>query len=92
MNLAHGVGRVYELPVPLHYYLAGSAIAVAGSLIVSTVTLRAASPRAGSRILLGAGATGLLAKVLRIVTFVGIVYALISAVVGFDSTFGFAAI
>jgi len=37
--LAHGIGEVYSLPVPIHYYLLGSAIAVAISFFLFALFL-----------------------------------------------------
>lgn len=38
---AHGIGEVYALPVPLSYYLAGAAVAVASSLVFVSILMRA---------------------------------------------------
>jgi hypothetical protein len=91
VNLAHGVGRMYQLPVPLEYYLGGSALAVLGSLVVVARTRQARSSR-GPRMLLGTAATLRLARVLRVVVQAGFLFAFISAAVGFDATFSFAAL
>jgi hypothetical protein len=41
---AHAIGEAFTLPVPLWLYLAGAAIAVAASFVVSVVALRPAGP------------------------------------------------
>jgi len=41
---AHAIGGTFQLPVPLWLYLAGAAIAVAASFIVTIVVARRASP------------------------------------------------
>ncbi len=38
--LAHGIGGTYQLPVPLWLYLAGAAIAVAASFVVTSIVAR----------------------------------------------------
>jgi len=40
---AHALGSVYQLPIPLWMYLAGAAIAVAASFVVSAVVVRVSS-------------------------------------------------
>src|SRR5918992_3147415 len=39
---AHALGQTFQLPVPLWLYLAGAAIAVAASFVVTAVVARAA--------------------------------------------------
>lgn len=91
VNLAHGVGRMYELPVPLEYYLGGSALAVLGSLVLVARTRQ--TPSSGApRMVLGPAATLRLARVVRVVSQAGFLFAFISAAVGFDANFSFAAL
>jgi hypothetical protein len=42
--LGHALGQVFTLPVPLGLYLAGAALAVAASFVVSVVVVRPAGP------------------------------------------------
>jgi hypothetical protein len=42
--LGHAIGQVFTLPVPLWLYLAGAALAVAASFVISALTLRPAGP------------------------------------------------
>jgi hypothetical protein len=42
--LGHAIGQVFTLPVPLVLYLAGAAVAVAASFVVSVVLVRPAGP------------------------------------------------
>ncbi len=44
MAQAHGIGQVYALPVPLHYYLAGAGAAVALSFFILAIFLKKAAP------------------------------------------------
>lgn len=44
--LAHGVGRVYESPIPVSYYLVGAALTVAASFLIRAL---ARSPETASR-------------------------------------------
>ncbi|MGH2748275.1 MAG: hypothetical protein ACRDKB_10165, partial [Actinomycetota bacterium] len=75
MILAHGVGRVYELPLPLSLYLGG-----AGATVLVSFLIRALAPGerplARPRRLLGAGGARILARVLRIGGAVALVLAL----------------
>jgi hypothetical protein len=41
---AHAIGQAFTLPVPLALYLAGAALAVAASFVISVVALRPAGP------------------------------------------------
>ncbi len=40
----HAIGEVFTLPVPLWLYLAGAALAVAASFVISALTIRPAGP------------------------------------------------
>lgn len=44
MELAHGVGRIYQSPIPISYYLTGAALTVLASFFI-----RAAARKEGSR-------------------------------------------
>jgi len=72
---AHAIGGTFQLPVPLGLYLAGAAIAVAASFVVTAVVAR--SPRTGPAYDLGvlpvtlAGVARLLLRVLGMVWWYG---------------------
>lgn len=82
---------MYELPVPLSYYLSGSAIAVVGSLVV-TGRLKEVPERREPAAILGRGWASGLSMGLRLVTGLGFVIALATAAMGFTSIFAFAAL
>jgi hypothetical protein len=42
--LGHAIGEVFTLPVPLTLYLAGAAVAVAASFVISVLAIRPAGP------------------------------------------------
>lgn len=42
--LGHAIGEVFTLPVPLWLYLAGAALAVAASFVISALTIKPAGP------------------------------------------------
>ncbi len=69
--LAHGVGRVYKLPVPLYLYLLGSAATVAASFLI-----RAYAPEtlalARRRRLVGPAGVGTVDSTLRFVGLLGL--------------------
>ncbi|MGQ0679794.1 MAG: hypothetical protein ACT4OM_09105 [Actinomycetota bacterium] len=90
--LAHGVGRIYELPVPLPYYLAGSAVAVAGSFLAVTMLGQRPHRKRPPFRLAGAGATARLAKLVRLLTWTGFLLALVSGVVGGTLGFSFSSV
>lgn len=89
--LAHGVGRMYQAPVPLSYYLGGSVLAVLASVIV-TSRLREKAPDWVPGRLLGPAIAARFATALRALIGVGFLFAFISSAVGFNTAFGFAAI
>jgi hypothetical protein len=45
--LGHAIGGTFQLPVPLWLYLAGAAVAVAASFVVTAALRRRSAPRAG---------------------------------------------
>ncbi|HEX2049738.1 MAG TPA: hypothetical protein VHJ34_03795 [Actinomycetota bacterium] len=77
MTLAHGVGRVYDLPVPLSLYVAASAATVLLSFVV-----RSASPlergARGERRVAGPRVAGAVRGVLRVAGVLGLVVALVA--------------
>lgn len=91
--LAHGVGRIYQLPVPLSYYLSGSALAVVASfLAVGALGRKDRTAPAPPRRLLGPAAVAVLARVLRILIWVGFALAFVTGVTDNATGFTFAAI
>jgi hypothetical protein len=44
VTLGHAIGEVFTLPVPLTLYLAGAALAVAASFVISVLAIRPAGP------------------------------------------------
>jgi hypothetical protein len=76
--LAHGVGRVYQLPVPLYLYLLGSAATVLASFFIRILSPEAKELRPPHRIA-GRSGADVLAVSLRVV---GLVSVVVSAVFG----------
>ena len=71
MELAHGVGRVYELPVPLYLYLFGAAATVAASFVIAIGAsgLREMTERQIG----GTGAATTIASILKVLGLVALV-------------------
>lgn len=71
IQLAHGVGRVYELPVPLYLYLFGAAATVAASFVIAIGAsgLRTITDRR----LGGSGASEVLGTILKVIGLVTLV-------------------
>lgn len=89
--LAHGVGRVYESPLPLWLYLSGAAATVAASFLLRALVRDSGSARPVKRI---AGATFALVAT-RLLTFAGVLFLLLtlaSGVFGGDEGFGLASL
>lgn len=77
IEVAHGVGRVYEAPLPTYLYGVGAAITVAASFVIRVLAgdeLRERRPRRLS----GAGAARAVAVALRVAGFAGLFLALLS--------------
>ena len=89
--LAHGVGRIYELPIPLEYYLTGAALAVIASFLVTGFLSRRSSERS-PRMLAGERPAALLARVVRFAIWAGFLLALVTGATDNATGFGFAAI
>jgi hypothetical protein len=89
--LAHGVGRIYELPVPLEYYLTGAAVAVIASFLVTGFLSRRSSDRSPRRIA-GERPATVLGRVVRFGAWAGFLLALVTGVTDNATGFGFAAI
>jgi hypothetical protein len=89
--LAHGVGRVYESPLPLWLYLSGAAATVAASFLLRALVRDIGSARPAKRI---AGDTFALVAS-RLLTFIGVLFLLLtvaSGVFGGDEGLGLAAL
>jgi hypothetical protein len=80
IELAHGVGRVYESPIPTWAYALGAAATVAASFIVRALAPDVREPKPEKR-LLGPGAARGIIIVLRVIGLVGLALALVSGVV-----------
>lgn len=81
VTIAHGVGRVYESPIPISYYLVGAALTVAASFLIRALARRSGSsdsgrlvagPRAAGALL--AGVRGYLLTVFGLVIVFSVVY------------------
>lgn len=89
--LAHGVGRIYQSPVPLYYYLTGSALAVLASfLLVRVLGHRPGKPR--PRLLLGPRAARRGAWIIRVMIWAGFALALVTGATDNATGFNFASI
>ena len=77
--LAHGVGTVYELPLPLPLYLGGAATAVLGSFLVQAFGSRSAKGKPPRRIARRAAANALVETVRAI----GLVMSLLTLIFAF---------
>jgi len=78
--LAHGVGQVFESPIPLYLYLIGAAATVVVSFAVRTVVVAAPSPT-HDRAVGGPGWGRAVGAVLRVVGLFGLVVIIASGVV-----------
>ena len=89
--LAHGVGRVYQSPIPLWLYLSGAAATVAASFLLRALVRDTGSARPARRI---AGNTFAVVAS-RLLTFIGVFFLLLtlaSGVFGGDEGFGLASL
>jgi len=89
--LAHGVGRVFQSPLPLWLYLSGAAATVAASFLLRALVRDTGSARPAKRI---AGETFALV-VARLLSFAGMFFFLLtlaSGVFGGDEGFGLASL
>lgn len=89
--LAHGVGRVYQSPIPLWLYLFGAAATVAASFLLRALVRDTGSARPVRRI---AGNTFAVVAS-RLLTFLGVFFLLltvVSGVFGGDESFGLASL
>jgi hypothetical protein len=78
--LAHGVGRVYELPIPLALYLAAAATTVLVSFFIRAFAADAPGSSA-PRLVVGPAAARVVAAALRVAGIIGLGLALVSGVV-----------
>jgi hypothetical protein len=84
--LAHGVGAVYELPLPLELYLGGAAAVVMLSFFVQAFSRRAEG-RGGERPVLGPAAASTVITFLRAVAFVLLILTVVFAILEGGSGF-----
>ena len=77
MLFAHGVGQVYELPIPLWAYLLGAAATVAASFFIRALA-KHETPRRAERRLTGPEAARAAITVLRVLGLIGLLFALLS--------------
>ena len=77
--LAHGVGRVYESPLPLSLYLVGAAATVAVSFLIRGLTRDRALPP--PRRIVGPGGTRAIVAVLGAIALVTLVLTIVSGIV-----------
>jgi hypothetical protein len=91
LQLAHGVGRIYDLPVPLEYYLTGSALTVLASFLATAVLARRSEARTPRRVL-GARGARAIASVVRVATWAGYALALVTGVAESATGFAFSSI
>jgi hypothetical protein len=87
--LAHGVGQVYELPIPLWLYL----LAAAGTVLVSFLIRAFASKGEASpdeKQIAGPGVAGVIIKVLRVVALVFLILTVVAGAVVREAGFVFA--
>lgn len=86
IDLAHGVGRVYESPIPLWLYTVGAAGTVAASFVVRAVApdVRAERPE---RRLLGPGVARAIVLTLRVLGLFGLTLTLASGLIAASEGF-----
>jgi hypothetical protein len=85
MVLAHGVGAVYELPVPLELYLGAAAAVVVLSFFVQVFSGR--DQRVRERSILGPDAATTLVTILRTLAFLGLILTVVFAILEGGSGF-----
>lgn len=80
MILAHGVGEVYELPIPLYLYLGAAAATVAASFLIRAFS-SSTKPLPEERPIAGAGVAGRVIFVLRVVALLLLTLTIVSGLV-----------
>jgi hypothetical protein len=85
MVLAHGVGAVYESPLPLELYLGGAAAAVVLSFFVTALGGR--KEKGPERVLLGPAVASAVVMLLRAVAFSGLIVTIVFAILEGGSGF-----
>ena len=79
IELAHGVGRVYESPLPTYLYGLGAAATVAASFVVRALARGEPQERVPRR-LLGPGAARVITISLRVIALGGLLLAILSGI------------
>lgn len=77
--LAHGVGRVYESPIPVYLYAVGAGLTVLLSFVLRALA-RSRAERSTERQIAGAGPAGAIRGVLKFVGLLGLALAVAGAV------------
>lgn len=91
MELAHGVGKVYESPIPLSFYLAGAALTVLASFFIRAFS-RSQRPHVERRIA-GPGVSSVIFAVVKVYLLATFGLILVFAVIdSSDAGFGVAAL
>lgn len=88
MILAHGVGEVYELPIPLYLYLLAAAATVAASFLIRAFST-STKPLAEERPLLGPGPARVSILVLRTGALVMLALTVVSGLVNTEAGISF---
>ena len=86
MILAHGVGRLYELPIPLYLYLFGATATVVASFVIRALAPDVPAARA-ERLVAGERAARFVRAFLGSVAMIGFVLTLVVGVVARDEGF-----
>ncbi|HWC13380.1 MAG TPA: hypothetical protein VG929_02150 [Actinomycetota bacterium] len=89
VDLAHGVGRVYEAPLPVWLYGVGAAITVLLSFVLRAVVKTEPVERP-PRLLVDARASAVVVRVLRVAALVGLFLAILAGVLVRDRGLSFA--
>lgn len=80
IDLAHGVGRVYESPLPVWLYGVGAAVTVTLSFVLRAVVTARPKDRE-PKVLLGQRGAAIVIKVLRVVALAGLALMLLAGIV-----------
>jgi hypothetical protein len=86
VTLAHGVGRIYELPIPLYLYLFGAGATVVASFVVRALTAVTPSRR-GPRRVAGETVSQAVTLILKALGIAGLMLALVTGVIARDQGF-----
>jgi hypothetical protein len=84
--LAHGVGRLYELPIPLYLYLFGATATVVASFVIRALSPQAPAART-ERLIAGAGVARVVRTSLALIAVVGLTLTVVVGVIVRDEGF-----